>query len=72
MKMIFEVDIADLDFKPMSEPRVTLWRRIIRSGAEIAPIKVVQRENIWHVHSGAEAVEAARREGIEKLKCVAI
>lgn len=55
---------------------VNFWRETIRADRNIAPIKVRKspryRPEQWLIVSGAEAVEAARREGLSEIICEAV
>jgi hypothetical protein len=60
----------------LSVPRVRCFRAIIiLFRFDSAPIKVRESQNVpgsWIVFSGAEAVEAAKREGRVEIACVAV
>jgi hypothetical protein len=74
MNATFVVELPALDYPPPIERRVKLWRDMIRAKVAIAPIKVRKSARLppdkWRVVSGAEAVEAAKREGITALDAV--
>jgi hypothetical protein len=69
----FNLQIDQLVYRATDERRIQWWRSYVQKGISIAPIKVSPgHNNVWKVHSGAEAVEAMRREGLTSVECVSI
>ena len=73
----FLIDIRDLVREGgVRERFVKYWRETIRADRNIAPIKIRKSprypSHMWLVVSGAEAVEAARREGLAEIICAVI
>lgn len=71
----FLVAVDTLSYRHVRERTVKIWREMIRGGIAITPIKVRQNETLpgfWIVISGADAVEAAKREGRSEIECVAV
>lgn len=73
----FLIDIRQLVYAGgVRERFVKYWRETIRAKRDIAPIKVRRSprypSHMWLVVSGAEAVEAAKREGHREIICEAV
>lgn len=59
----FTVNIDSLEYGGVSPRRVQIWREMLRSGIECAPVKVRPLPNLpghFKVYSGQDLVEAAK------------
>lgn len=73
MSKPFTVNINSLEYGGVSPRRVQLWREMLRSGIDCAPLKVRPLPDLpghYKVHSGADLVEAARLEDMASLAAV--
>jgi hypothetical protein len=62
----FTVNINSLEYGGVTEKRVKLWREMLTSGIECAPVKVRPLADLpgrFKVYSGQDLVEAAKTLG---------